>query len=113
MSASYGPLPFRAPPRIAGLPLAARMMLGSTKSQVGWLVLAFGSFMFWLFAWNADLSARLFKNGRTERTWGQVLGCRDTGFSVGGTAQNGRLAPLMICGVPSCMAARETRPLRF
>ena len=59
------------------------MLLGSQKSQIGWLVLVLGSFMFWLFVWHADVSAWRFGAGRVERTWGQALGCNDTGFFEG------------------------------
>src|ERR1017187_6408878 len=60
MSESLGRGQFAAPPRTIGTPLAALMLLGSQKSQIGWLVLVLGSFMFWLFVWHADVSAWRF-----------------------------------------------------
>jgi hypothetical protein len=85
MSSSLGRGQFAAPPRTIGTSLAARMALGSARSQIGWLVLAFGSFLFWVVAWHADISAFRFSAGRVVQTQGEWLYCRETRFSVGGS----------------------------
>ena len=69
------------------------MMLGGAMSQIGWLVLGFGSIFFWVFAWHADLSGWRFQDGVTADVEGQSLGCRDTGYSVGGS-ENSRGMPV-------------------
>jgi hypothetical protein len=79
-----------APPRSVSALLTAQMMLGGAMSQIGWLVFGFGSIFFWVFAWHADLSGWRFRDGVTANVEGQSLGCRDTGYSVGGRRTPGQ-----------------------
>lgn len=73
--------------------LTARLLFGSQRSQIGWLILAFGSFFFWAFTWFADISGWRFRDGRAAETRGQASGCRQTRFSEGGT-KNKRGTPI-------------------
>jgi hypothetical protein len=65
--------------------LAAQMYLGGAGAQTGWLLFAFGSIFFWVFAWHADLSGWRFRQGKVARVSGEVLRCRGTSYSVGGS----------------------------
>ncbi|HJZ98034.1 MAG TPA: hypothetical protein VKE70_16100, partial [Candidatus Solibacter sp.] len=55
--------PIGEPPRKIPLTLAVQMYLGGVGTQIGWLLLAFGSIFFWAFAWHADLSGWRFRAG--------------------------------------------------
>lgn len=82
MTQSTGQGVFAAPPRTVGAALAARMMLGSARSQVGWLVLAIGSILFWGVIRHADISGFRFQAGHVVKTSGKFLSCTETGFSL-------------------------------
>ncbi|MGA3043335.1 MAG: hypothetical protein ABSF54_21385 [Bryobacteraceae bacterium] len=83
MTESPGNRTFAPPPRTITTPLAARVTLGSLRSQVGWLVLGFGSIFFWGFIWNIDLSGWRFAFEPVEHTSGKFLNCNDTNFVRG------------------------------
>lgn len=72
------------PPRTINQALAARLLTGSTMSQIGWLLLGTGSIFFWSFVWHADISGWRFRPELVVETHGQALGCRATGYSEGG-----------------------------
>jgi hypothetical protein len=55
-----------------------RMMLGSARSQVGWLLLIAGTFVFWVLVWYADISAWRFQFAHLGRATGRFLYCRET-----------------------------------
>ncbi len=80
MSQSPGLGQFAAPPRTIGTPLAARVTLGSLRSQLGWLALGFGSIFFWGFIWNIDFSVWRFTFEPVGHTSGRFLSCNDTSF---------------------------------
>jgi len=73
--------------------LAARLLLGSALSQIGWLIVGFSSVFFWAFVWNADLSGWKFRPGETARVTGVALDCRQTRLSEGGS-RNRRGTPI-------------------
>jgi hypothetical protein len=75
--------PFAAPPRTIGTALAARILLGSVRSQLGWLILGFGSIFFWGFIWNIDFSGLRFSFEPVGHTSGRFLSCNDTNFVRG------------------------------
>ncbi|HLY19035.1 MAG TPA: hypothetical protein VKR61_17515 [Bryobacteraceae bacterium] len=85
MTSPAGSSQFAAPPRTVDAWLAARMLLGSVRAQIGWLILGFASLFFWAFAWNADLSAWRFKPAATGQVRGESIECRPTRLSEGGT----------------------------
>jgi hypothetical protein len=74
-----------APPRTVDVLVAAQMLLGGGTSQVGWLILGFGSIFFWFFAWHGDLSGLRLRRGRVAEVAGAASGCKSTGYSVGGS----------------------------
>jgi len=74
---------FAAPPRTIGTPLAARVLLGSPRSQLGWLALGFGSIFFWGFIWNIDFSGWRFTFEPVGHTSGRFVYCNDTTFVRG------------------------------
>ena len=61
------------------------MMLGGSKSQVGWLILGFGTIFVWGFAPHADFSGWRFRAGSFAQTVGQAVGCVQTHFTEGGS----------------------------
>jgi hypothetical protein len=65
--------------------LAAQMYLGGVSTQIGWLLFGFGSMFFWAFAWHADLSGWRFSAGNVGRVTGEILNCRETSYSMGGS----------------------------
>ena len=65
--------------------MAARILLGSTPSQVGWLILGLGSVFFWTAAWNADVSGWRFRAAHIGHARGAMLDCTETRFSEGGS----------------------------
>jgi len=65
--------------------VAGQMLLGGGVTQVGWLILGFGSVFFWLFAWHADLSGLRFRLGPVAEVTGSATGCQSIGYSVGGS----------------------------
>ena len=73
------------PPRLISPLLTAQMLLGGASAQAGWALLCFGSIFFWAFAWQADLTDWRFRAARFTQTMGEVLGCENTKFSVGGS----------------------------
>ncbi len=73
------------PPRAVSPMLTLQMLFGGVASQVGWVILAFGSIPFWVFVWNADLTTWRFPADRCAQTTGEVLGCEKTSFSEGGS----------------------------
>ncbi len=77
---SHQPQLFAAPPRTIGTPLAARVTLGSVRSQLGWLLLGFGSIFFWGFIWNIDFSGWRFTFEPVGHTLGKFVYCNDTNF---------------------------------
>jgi len=77
--------PIGEPPRTIPLSLAVQMYLGGVGTQIGWALLAFGSIFFWTFAWHADLSGWRFRDGNVSRVAGELLNCRPTSYSVGGS----------------------------
>ena|SRR5580700_123786 len=81
---------FAAPPRMTGTALAARILLGSVRSQLGWLILGFGSIFFWGFTWNIDFSGLRFALEPVGRTSGRFLYCNDTQFARGRGDQDWR-----------------------
>jgi hypothetical protein len=83
MSESPSRAPFAPPPRIVATALAARVMLGSVRSQFGWLALGFGSIFFWGFIWNIDLSGWRFTFEPVGHTSGRFVYCNDTQFVRG------------------------------
>jgi hypothetical protein len=89
MSDSSGSGPFAPPPRTITTSLAARVTLGSLRSQVGWLLLGFGSIFFWGFIWNIDFSGWRFTFEPVGHTSGRFLRCNDTRF-VRGRGEEGR-----------------------
>src|SRR5215831_17544095 len=70
------------PPRTIPLTLAVQMYLGGVGTQIGCLLLAFGSIFFWVFAWHADFSGWRFRAGNVSRVTGELLHCRQTSYSV-------------------------------
>jgi hypothetical protein len=74
-----------APPRDIPPMLRVRMYLGGVGAQIGWLIFAFGSIFFWTFAWHADLSGCRFREGKVARVTGELLNCRATHYSSGGS----------------------------
>jgi len=74
---------FAAPPRTIGTRLAARVTLGSLRSQFGWLALGFGSIFFWGFIWNIDFSGLRFMFEPEGHTPGKFVYCNDTNFVRG------------------------------
>jgi hypothetical protein len=58
------------------------MCLGGVGAQIGWLLFALGSIFFWSFAWHADYSGWRFQPGKVARVQGEVLNCRETGYSI-------------------------------
>src|SRR4051812_9779707 len=76
-------------PRAVSPKLAAQMMLGGAGTQIGWLLLGFGSIFFWVFALKADFSGWRFRAGAVERVEGQSLGCQKTGYTEGGSHWDG------------------------
>ena len=80
MSQALGLGQFAAPPRRIGTRLAARVTLGSLRSQLGWLALGFGSIFFWGFIWNIDFSGWRFRFEPVGQTSGRFLSCNDTRF---------------------------------
>ncbi|HVN06613.1 MAG TPA: hypothetical protein VMT86_19475 [Bryobacteraceae bacterium] len=85
MDRTLAPDQFARPPREVAGASQARVLLASAKSQIGWLILGFGSIMFWGFTWNADVSGWRFRAGQAVSKTGQGLSCKDTGFSEGGS----------------------------
>lgn len=74
---------FAPPPRrVAGL-LPWRIMLGSLRAQLGWLVLAVGSLFFYGLVCHADVSGWRFHVGRVGHATGRWLYCRQTQDSAG------------------------------
>jgi hypothetical protein len=61
------------------------MYTGGMGAQIGWLIFGFGSIFFWTFAWHADLSGWRFRAGKAARVTGELLNCRATPYSSGGS----------------------------
>ena len=65
--------------------LALQMLLGGAGTQIGWLIFAFGSIFFWMFAWQADLTGWRFRSDAIDTASGTAHGCRDTRYATGGS----------------------------
>ena len=70
------------PPRPLGALLRAQMLFGGGMSIAGWLILGFGSMLFWLLGYHADLSEMRFRPAAVARVQGTVLDCRDTNAAI-------------------------------
>jgi hypothetical protein len=70
-------------PRRIGARLLLQTMIGGLGSQMGWLLLGFGSIFFWGFAAQADLSGWRFAPGAVATATGESLGYMRTSLTEG------------------------------
>lgn len=89
MTGSNAAIQLAPPPRVLPDSMAVRMLIGSVRSQIGWLVIGFGSIFFWGFAWQGDYSGWRFNPHQARRTYGTVMFCRQTHMSEGGSKGRG------------------------
>ncbi|MCG3127043.1 MAG: hypothetical protein CHACPFDD_01900 [Phycisphaerae bacterium] len=72
------------PPRRVAASTAVAVALGHPLATWGWLVVALGMVVVWLFAVNADVVSLYFDRLPTKRVTGVVTSVEPTGFSEGG-----------------------------
>ncbi|MFN7996264.1 MAG: hypothetical protein U0Q18_21815 [Bryobacteraceae bacterium] len=72
-------------PRFIPPLLQWQLLLASPASQIGWVILGFGSIFIWGFLPHADFSGPRFRPRETAEVRGESLDCRTTRFTEGGS----------------------------
>ncbi len=73
------------PPRQVPLPLRCQIMFGGGFNQLGWIVLLFGTGVFWSMGFNSEFFSLFTFRGPMAAAAGLVTASENTGVSVGGS----------------------------